>query len=35
MYHDSDPSDDRYGLFSHDGGSSYITIRYAPDAVRR
>lgn len=30
IHHNSDPSDERYGLFIHDGGSSYITIRYWP-----
>ncbi|WP_420329473.1 DUF6980 family protein [Salinispora pacifica] len=33
IYHDSDPSDERYGLFIHDGGSSYITIRYWPGSA--
>ncbi|MEV0811342.1 hypothetical protein [Micromonospora sp. NPDC050200] len=30
IYYDSDPSDERYGLIIHDGGSSYIAIRYCP-----
>ncbi|WP_422739699.1 DUF6980 family protein [Micromonospora sp. WMMD729] len=30
IHHDPDPSDERYGLIIHDGGTSYIAIRYCP-----
>ncbi|SCF13553.1 hypothetical protein GA0070607_5965 [Micromonospora coriariae] len=30
IYHQPEPSDERYGLIIHDGGSSYIAIRYCP-----
>ncbi|GAB3953869.1 DUF6980 family protein [Micromonospora vulcania] len=30
IYHDPDPRDERYVLIIHDGGSSYIAIRYCP-----
>ena len=30
IYHDPDPDDESYGIIVHDGGSSYIAIRYCP-----
>lgn len=30
IHYDPEPSDERYGLIIHDGGSSYIAIRYCP-----
>lgn len=30
IYHNPDPSEERYGLIFHDGGSSYIAIRHCP-----
>lgn len=33
IYHDPDPSDERYSLIIHDGGNSYIAIGYCPCAA--